>query len=150
MVLSEKVIKYIIILSPILREIFNILTLSKIKVKGYEIFKYLYNHHPFNFLSKLITSMVDYIVLLCISFSIIYTTRQTKNYKIPVFKAVVVILISFILPNLFIYDFYHMKLANLDSFTRLIIGIFIIITILSIEYFIDKYLEEKLENENLE
>lgn len=146
--LSEKVIKFIILFSPTLREIFNILTLSKIKIKGYEIFKYLYNHHPFNFLSKIITSMVDYIVLLCISFSIIYTARNSDNYKLPVFKAVTVLFLSFILPNLFIYDLYNIKLVNLDSFTKIIIGVFIIISIISAEYFIDTYLENKLEHEH--
>ena len=146
--------EYIRYILPFLNEIANILTLSFSNIN-------IYKHHLETFSQELSKISIDFIALTGIIWNTVYITHKHNNKIYGITKGLVILLVSFIIPNLFLK--YIIDKINInfnlgstlqDSIIKFIIGIIIILFLVFIEHklynFIINYLKKNkyLENNN--
>lgn len=146
--------EYILYILPFFNEIANILTLSFSQIN-------IYKHHPETFTEELSKISIDFIALIGIIWNTVYITHKYNNKIYGITKGLVILLISFIIPNLFLKYIidkininFNLGTTLQDSIIKFIIGIIIILLLVFIEHklynFIINYLKKNkyLENKN--
>jgi len=116
-------------LIPFINEICNVLTIAFPAIT-------IYAHHPSNTFETLSKTLIDFIALFGIIWNAVYTSHKYNNQLYGIIKGCVIILVAFIIPNLYMDNFitYGTRLIGNDkSWTKLIVGIIIIFILLILE-----------------
>ena len=113
---NPNIISIFNLLAPFANEISNILTISG--------FVNLYPHHPKNNLEIYKKALFDFISLVGIVSNASYYSKY--GYKNGLLKGIVLIVFTFLIPNLFMYDFLKFAKTNIQ---KLLLG-FVIVYIL--------------------
>jgi len=146
--------EYLRYILPFSNEIANVLTLSFTNIN-------IYKHCPETLVEELSKMTIDFIALIGIIWNAVYITYKYNNKIYGITKGFVILLVSFIIPNLFLK--YIIDKINInfnlgstlqDSIIKFIIGIIIILFLVFIEHklynFIINYLKKNkyLKNNN--
>ena len=118
---------------PFSNEVCNVLTMAKILS--------FYNHHAFgvNLLKK---TFIDLIALVAIVWNTAYITYKTQDSFLGLGKGIITLIVSFIIPNLFMHNIidFILKITGIKRgmISILIIGFIIILLLLGLELLLDK------------
>ena len=146
--------EYLRYILPFSNEIANVLTLSFTNIN-------IYKHCPETLVEELSKMTIDFIALIGIIWNAVYTTYKYNNKIYGITKGFVILLVSFIIPNLFLKYIidkininFNLGVTLQDSIIKFIIGIIIILFLVFIEHklynFIINYLKKNkyLKNNN--
>lgn len=126
---KEDLMRFLI---PFINEICNVLTIAFPVIS-------IYAHHPSNTFETLSKTAIDFIALFGIIWNAVYTSHKYNNQLYGIIKGCVIVLVAFIIPNLFTIDFinYATKLIGTDTaWIKLITGIIFIFILLILEIFL--------------
>jgi hypothetical protein len=129
------------ILLPFANEIANVLTSSKIKLRGNEYFRNLYQDIPKTKIQKFSHILIDFIALSGIILSAVKAAEK-HGKRAGIIKGVGVLIIAYIIPNLTIHTFMNKLCYRCSPSQKIFIGLLLVAGLTLFEYIFDHYIVE--------